>query len=338
MVRMQSSPTKMAPRKPLIPVLPLIAASILCLILPAPAQSQGTARDAMSIFPADTQQMVFLNMAQLRGMAEWPQIRTRVLTRQLRDFQDFMRSVGIDPEKDVDEVVLGWRGENNTGMVGRAEGRFDPDHVRALFKRQSLPVREYMGHELYAFGSGEDSTDVLFAFLSSSSAAFGLSHDLKDLIEVSEGSKPALETNATFVGWEAELEGTAPQWGISTGKAAASAAGPWLAAGGKLTSDPSALFGNVRAYLYRIDWSGGVNTRVSIVCGNDESATALSQLLSILRDARTTSGSSPMPAGFATILQGLDVHSNGSRVELSTSAPLDVIDKVLRGATGEISQ
>ncbi len=292
----------------------------------------------MSSFPADTQQMVYLNMAQLRGMAEWPQIRTRVLTRQLRDFQDFMRTVGIDPEKDVDEIVLGWRGENNTGMVGRAQGRFDTDHVRGLFKRQNLPVRDYLGHELYAFGSGEDAADVLFVFLDNSSAAFGRSQDLKELIAVHDGTKPALESNAAFVDWESELDGTAPQWGISTGKAAAGAAGPWLAAGGKLTADPSALFGNIRAVLYRVEWSGGVNTRVSMVCANDESATALSQLLSILRDARTTSGSSPVPAGFATILQGLDVHASGSRVEMNTSAPLDVIDKVLRGATGEIGQ
>ena len=322
----------------LIATLSFFAAAILCLIFPAPGQSQGTAREAMSSFPADTQQMVYLNMAQLRGMAEWPQIRTRVLTRQLRDFQDFMRTMGIDPEKDVDEVVLGWRGENNTGMVGRAQGRFDTEDLQALFRRQNLPLREYMGHQIYAFGSGEDATDVLFVFFDNSSAAFGRSPDLKELVAVHDGTKPALESNAAFVDWEAELDGTAPQWGISTGKAAASAAGPWLAAAGKLTADPSALFGNVRAFLYRVEWSGGVSTRVSMVCANDESASALSQLLSILRDATTTSGSSPMPAGFATILQGLDVHANGSRVELSTSAPLDVIDKVLRGATGVIGQ
>jgi hypothetical protein len=299
-------------------------------LFPSLLHAQGAAREALASFPADTQQMVYLSLAQLRSQAEWPQIRERVLTRQLRDFQDFMRSVGVDPERDVDEVVLGWRGEANTGLVGRAEGRFDTSRLRALVTRQNLPLREYLGHELYAFGSGEGPTDLLFVFFNESSAAFGRARDLRDLLDVRAGTKPALESNSAFVAWEAELEGTAPQWGVATGKAAASTAGPWLAAGGKLATDTSGFFAPLKAVLYRVTWGGSTTTNVTIVCESQETADAFSRLLTMLRDARPTGEASPLPAGFSTLLEGLEVHASGSRVELSASAPLEVLDQVLR--------
>lgn len=316
-------------------MLGLVVAGIIFLV-PSAARGQWLAREAMSTFPADTQQIAYLNLAQLRDMAEYPQIRNYLLNRQFRDFQDFLRSLGIDSEKDVNEVVLGWRGVgmDRPGMMGRAEGRFDAEKVRRQMMRLQMPIREYQGHELYTFGSGQDPTDMVFVFFSASSAAFGRMRDLKELLDVRAGARPALDTNAAFVGWEAELEGTAPQWGISTGKAASLQAGPWLAAGGKQMPDLASVFGPVQAVLYRMDWGGGVTTHASIICQSDQSAEALAQLLGILRSARPTAGGSAPPEGLFAILQGLEVRASGPRVELTTVAPLSVIDQLMRGGAG----
>jgi hypothetical protein len=307
----------------------VIVGVLLHLLFPSLTRAQGLAHDALSSFPADTQQVAYLNLAQLRSLAEYAQIRNYLLNRQFRDFQDFLRSLGLDSEKDVDEVMLGWRMESGS-LVGRAEGRFDGERVRKVVVQQQMPIREYQGYELYSFGSGEDPTDVVFVFLSSSSAAFGRLRDMKELLDVRAGAKPALDTNSAFVGWEAELEGTSPQWGISTGKMATSQAGPWLAAGSKQGLDPSVLFGPVQAVLYRMDWNGGVITHISILCQNNESASAFAQLLSVLRDARPAVGANPLPAGLLTLMQGLEVHANGSRVELTTTAPLEAMEQLVR--------
>ena len=190
-----------------------------------------------------------------------------------------------------------------------------------------MPIRQYQGYELFTFGSGSDPTDMVFVFFSGSSAAFGRMRDLKELLEVRAASRPALDSNAAFVAWEAELEGTAPQWGVSVGKAAALQAGPWLAAGGKDVPDVSQVFGPVDAVLYRMDWGGGVTTHLSIVCQSEKSASALGDFLSLLRTAR----GGGMPEGFLTILQGLEVQVSGPRVELTTMAPLSAIDQLMRG-------
>ncbi len=299
------------------------------LLLASPLRAQWLGREALSSFPADTQQLAYLNLAQLRSMAEYPQMRNYLLNRQFRDFQDFLKSLGVDSEKDVNEVVLGYRGvgTDRPGMMGRAEGRFDADKVRRQMVRMQLPIREYQGYEIYTFGSGEDPTDIAFVFLSESSAAFGRMRDLKEVLDVRAGVRQPLESNTSVVGWEAELEGTSPQWGLSVGKAASSQAGPWLAAGGKGLPDISTIFGPVDAVLYRMDWGGGVTTHATIVCQSEQAASTLAQLLSVLRTAR----GSGVQEGVLIVLQSMDVQASGSRVELTTSAPFSVIEQMMRG-------
>jgi hypothetical protein len=309
---------------------------LLGLLFPAPLRAQGLGREALAVFPADTQQLSYLNVAQLRFLPEYPQIRQRLLNRRLRDFQDFLRWVGIDPDKDVDEVVLGWRGEasGGAGFFGRAEGRFDAEGVHNFFIQQQLPLQQYAGMELYAFGPGASPGDLFFVFLSSSSAVFGSLRDLKELLDVRAGTRPALDTNAAWVAWEAELEGSSAQWGIAVGKAAANAAGPWLAAGGKQSADLSVMFAPVRALLYRVDWGSGVTAYISILCQNSETAAALSALLAAWRDSRPAAGSEQVPAATSALIQALEIQTSGSRVELTASGPMQAVDQILRGSMG----
>jgi hypothetical protein len=293
--------------------------------------AQQAARAAMASFPADSQQVAYLNFAQLRSSVDYPQIRQHVLNQQLGGFQQFLRLMGVDPEKDVDEVMLGWHGQSlsGAGSFGVAAGRFEPDKVREFFTQTQLPFQSYGGSDLFAFGSGADPVDTFFTFLDSSLAAFGRLHDLKALLDVREGSADALDLNQTFRGYEAELEGTAPQWGVLTGKAAANIAAPWLSGGKKNTIDMTAFMEPVRAVLYRVEWDGGFTAHISVVLKTPESAAGLFQLLNILKSA-------PLPpasgggSGATSLLQNLNARQDGSRLELSASGPAEALDQVLK--------
>jgi len=293
--------------------------------------AQQAASYALACFPADTQQIAYSNFAQLRSSPDYPQIRQHVLFQQMRGFQEFLHSVGINPEKDVDEVVLGWQGQSPSGpgSFGVAAGRFEPDKVAEFFTKSQLPVQSYSGFNLYAFGSGADMEDTFFTFLDSSLAAFGRLHDLKALLDVQQGNAPALGTNQTLQGYEEELEGTSPQWGILTGRAAANVATPWLNGGKKTTVDLTVFMQPVQAVLYRIDWDGGFTVHISVVCKSPESAAGMSQFLNLLKSAPIFSaaggGSEPSP-----ILQNLDARQEGSRLELTASGPADALDQILK--------
>jgi hypothetical protein len=309
----------------------LAVAAAICLF-PALLAGQSSGRDALSMFPADTQEFAYSNLSQLRSQPDYAVIQARLLNSQLRGFTDFLRSMGIDPDKDVDEVTLGWHGSpiDPAAYYGLAWGRFDPGKIHDYFVEQKLPWQQYGGYDLYAFGSGDASRDLYFAFLSYSTAAFGRLGDLESLIDVRSGSKPALDSKADFVKYEGELEGSSPQWGIATGAAAASHATPWLAGGEKLPFDPQGLLTPVRAVLYHIEWDSGFALHMSVVCDSVQSASMLAQLVTAWQNVRQAPGTNANPA-MTSFIQGLQVQADGSRVELNGSAPVEIVGQILSG-------
>jgi len=89
-------------------LLPLLAGAVIA-VFPSPLPAQLIAREAFASFPADTLQFACMDLTQLRDLPSYPEIRAHLLSRQLRAFEDFLRSMGTDPEKDVDEVAMGWQ-------------------------------------------------------------------------------------------------------------------------------------------------------------------------------------------------------------------------------------
>ncbi|MEJ2010157.1 MAG: hypothetical protein P8Z30_18715, partial [Acidobacteriota bacterium] len=244
------------------------------LLLAGPLYAQYGGEDALARFPADTQQIAYTNLAELREVPQFPLIQAHLLSPQLRNLETLLKAAGIDPNKDVNELVLGWRGQaqDTTRFFGLAEGSFNPDQIHEFFVNNKMPIQRYGGYELYAFGSGAPRTAMFFTFFDSSTAEFGRLDDLKALIDVRNASRPALNSSADFRRWEGNLQGLAPQWGIATGLAAANEAIPWLTQGKKISVDPSVLFGSVKAVLYRVNWGSQIMAHLSIICLNPEAA------------------------------------------------------------------
>ena len=299
------------------------------LLFPGFLAADQLTGEALNTFPADTLQVAFTDLAALHSLAVYPQIRQRILNHQLYAFEDFLRPMGIDPEKDIDEVMLGWRGEmaGPVGFLGLAAGRFQPDVIRQYFEKTGLPVVEYDNANLYAFGSGSDPNDLFFTFFDSSLAAFGRLGDIKAMIDARQGSINALNANADFVNWQGELDSTAPQWGILNGKSAGNLAGLWLAPGGPKNVDLSSLGRSVRALLYRVQWDTGFSAQITMVCDTPETAAGFANLMGLLQNA----AKQPGPAGPALppILQSIETHRDGARLELDVSGPPEMLDQIL---------
>jgi hypothetical protein len=307
-------------------ILIVLTLSALGALFPSSSRAQG-ARDALSSFPADTQQMVYSNLAQLRALPDYSRVRQWIFTPQLRRFEDFLRSMGTDPEKDVDEVTLGWRGDPaNSAYFGLAEGRMNPDRVHDAAVQQKIPTEQYDGYDLFSFEPGGTRDDIFFVLFDTGSAAFGRLNDLKALLDVRAGSHAALNSVTEFANGEAELEGIAPQWGIARGSAAANQAAPWLTGGAQIPGGTQAFLSSVQWILYRFDWGSGFSMHMSVLCKDSKSATDLANVLTAVRAARPSTNSTSAPATNA-LFQGMDIRTNESRVEVSASVPTDLADK-----------
>ncbi len=302
----------------------------VAILFSAPLYGQYAGEDALAKFPADTQQMAYTNLAELRQVPQFPLIQAHLLSPQLRNLESLLRAAGIDPDKDVSELVLGWRGQvqDTTRFFGLAEGSFNTDRIHEFFVNNKMPIQHYGGYDLYAFGSGAPRTAMFFTFFDSSTAEFGRLVDLKALIDVRNATKPALNSNPDFRRWEGDLEGLAPQWGIATGLAAANEAIPWLTQGKKIAVDPSALFGSVKAVLYRVNWGSEIMAHLSIICQNPEAANGLGQLLNLLRNAQPAVKKDVSPA-LSQILQNMNVNVDGSHLDLDASASISDLSQLI---------
>ena len=311
---------------------PLVAFFVLSgtLLFPALLGADELPQVAFNTFPADTLQLAFTSLAELRSSPAYPQVRDRIINRQLQAFRDFLRPMGINLENDVDEVMLGWRGDlaGPSGYLGLAAGRFQPDLISKYFERTSLPVLQYDGARLYAFGSGGDPDDLFFTFIDASIAAFGRLTDVKAMLDVRQGSANALNSNPDLLSWEGELEGTAPQWGILNGKSASNLAATWLAGSGKKDVDFGSMSHSVHALLYRVQWDTGFSAHLVMVCDTLATAKGFSMLLTVLQNLAQQSPP-PGKTGLPPILQNLQTHQNGQRLEMDVSGPPQALDQIL---------
>ena len=92
--------------------------------------------------------------------------------------------------------------------------------------------------------------------------------------------------------------------------------------------DPSALFGAVRAVLYRVDWGSQVMAHLSIICQNAEAANGFSQLLTLLRSAPPAMTKNISPA-LSQVLQNMNVQVEGSKLNVDASTSINELTLLL---------
>ncbi len=283
----------------------------------------------MAVFPPDTTQLTFADLSQLRTLPGYWQIHLFLFNQRAKNFETLFSTLGADPEKDIDEVVLGWRNGkmDASSFFGLAQGDFDTAAIRNMISEKRIPVVDYEGYELAGYPTGTRN-GIYFAFLDSSTAAFGRLEDLKTLIDGYAGNKPTLSSRTEFSNWASELEGSDPQWGITTGAGAAQLATPWLLGSSGNASSLTSLFQPIEAVLYRVGWSTNFRAHISIVCENSITAGTLSRLLNAWQNA--PAALDKLPISVQRFVQGLQINNAGARVELEGSGPPSLLGQIFQ--------
>lgn len=151
-------------------------AAVLCFLVLEGCQPKQSASLHISpaletLVPSDTVVVLGINLAALRDTATYQKLIARIPLPQLDEFQ---KQTGLDPRKDLSEVLLCSNGKTALLLV---RGKFRVADLEARVKSRGLTASNYKGHALY----GDDRAAVYF--LDDSTAAAGSPVELHALID-----------------------------------------------------------------------------------------------------------------------------------------------------------
>ena len=158
----------------------LAAVALACLALTAcqPKQSASlhVSPPLETLVPADTVVVLGVNLAAIRDTTIYQKLITRVPLPQL---ERFAQQTGLDPRKDLSEILICSNGKTALLLV---RGKFRMTDLEARFKSNGVTPSNYKGHALF----GDDRAAV--TFIDDSTAVAGSPADLRVLLDQPSGS------------------------------------------------------------------------------------------------------------------------------------------------------
>jgi hypothetical protein len=247
------------------------------------SSSAGTVQpDVLGLFPKDVGELAYADLKSARKFSWYGQLKEQMLPSRFRQFEAFLASAGIDPERQVNEIV--WSATAPTAdqgeqIVGVALGQFAPESAEAYFKQQKLPTAKVRGYTLFAFGSGVGPSDIFFFFVDSNTAAFGHRAILEKLIEVRFGAEESLLRNEKIYPLIQEVNGRGLVWSVMD-QGYTRMAVQQLAPEAAQFADAPKLLAKLRALTLSVEADRGISARFQAVCETPDDANLFASLLS----------------------------------------------------------
>src|SRR5947209_694027 len=161
-----------------------ILAILLTLLLANAAWAAPLGFAARTIIPSEVQQIISVDYRTMKNAPTAMALKQRVLPDNLKQFEASIKSFGLDPDQDIDQLsFVSFRTKEKTLMaVGIAEGQF---HTQAVLKRLKLkkvsPTR-YRDTDLYPASGG-----MLMALLDQSTMLFGDATAIRVALDTRDG-------------------------------------------------------------------------------------------------------------------------------------------------------
>jgi hypothetical protein len=287
-------------------------------ILMVPGLRAGTLNtDVIGLFPQSVGEFAYADMKSAQQYKWFPELQQQILPARFREFETFLKSIGIDPATDVDDLAFGAipaGGSTPEEVMGVALGEFQPDTIVANMQKLKLPTRKSHGYTLYAFGSGSSPYDIYFFFLDSNTAVFGQGDAIEKMLAVRMDGASSLLANDTIFPLIDQVNGQGLIWAVLDqhySQLGFQQMLPEVAASGQA----STLLNQIHAMIISVDASSGIQTQFEAVCDSPTDANNMAALLQagILYRRYQASQSDP---NLAQMLDQAQVMPRGDRLDV----------------------
>ena len=249
----------------------LICALVLSTVAAWAAAMSGSARN---VIPGEVQQIITVDYRTLKNNDTAMALKAQVLPPSLKEFEDSLKSIGINPDKDVDQLTFASyrKGKEGVKVVGVAQGSFTQKAFVKKMKLHNTKPTKYHDSDVYPMSGGMQLT-----FLDENSMLFGDSSALKGALDARDGYTTTLDSNSQVTDIIGEVE-SGTVWSVLDQQGTQNMLISALGDAGKL-ADFNTVKKHVLGSGYTMNFQSGVNFDLNVVTSDSVTAATLSSLV-----------------------------------------------------------
>src|SRR5256885_8910416 len=281
-----------------------LAFLLLFLASFASAAALGTA--ARNVIPSEVQQIISVDYRALRNSPTALSLKERVLPENLKQFETALKSAGVDPENDVDQLTFALfrTPKNGLQVIGVASGQFSPKKVLARFKKQKVLGQKYKTAQLFPL-SGTQMT-----FLDDWTMLFGDTSAIKAALDARNGDAQSLSTNAKVSDMIGAVE-NGSIWSVLDEKGSQNMLRSALGDVSSL-ADYDVVKKRLIGSRYQMDFDNGVNFNLDVITSDSMTASTLSSMLQVGKRLKETNATGVEKVA----IESMDVGSDSNQLKV----------------------
>jgi hypothetical protein len=266
---------------------------------------------ARNTIPSTVQQIISVDYRTLKNSDTAMALKAQVLPPSLKEFEDQLKTVGIDPNKDADQLTFAsYRGaKQEVRVVGVAQGSFSSKVVLKKMRLNKIKPVKYHDADVYPMSSGMEMT-----FLDDNTLLFGDDGALKGALDTRDGYNPSLDSNSAVAEMIGSVE-SGSVWSVLDQQGTQNMLISALGDAGKL-ADFDMVKKRVQGSRYQMNFTNGVTFDLDVATSDSVTAGTLSSLVKAGVIFRKMSAS----AIEKVALQNVEVNSDGSNLQMHFKA------------------
>ncbi len=247
---------------------------MLAVVMAASAWAMPLGTSARGIIPSEIQQVISVDYRALKNSETAMAMKQQVLPDSLKQFEAALKGIGIDPEKDLEQLTFASyrKGKAGTQVVGIAQGTFPTKAVLKKMALRKIKPTKYRTNDMYPMGNG-----MLMSFLDEFTLAFGNQGALQGALDARDGIVSTLDANSQMADQMSAVD-SAPVWSILDQQGTQNMMRSALGDASKL-GDYEVVKKRLLASRYTMNFQNGVNFDLSVLTSDSMTAATLSTLV-----------------------------------------------------------
>lgn len=280
----------------------------VAILFAAASVSAGAAAlgsTARSVIPSEVQQIISVDYRQVINSQTATELHDRVLPDNLKQFETALKGVGIDPQRDIDQLTFAaFRDKGDLRMVGVAQGQFSLKKVIARLKVRKVAPTKFHTAFLYPMGNGMN-----MSLLDENTLLFGDPSAVKSGLSARDGDIQSLNSNSEVLDLMPAVDAGAV-WSVLDSKGTQTMMNSAMGDVANL-AEYQTLSKRLRSSRYVMNFGSGVNFDLDVITADSMTAATLSTLARVGMTFRRTQATGVEK----TALENMTVDSDSNQLK-----------------------